>query len=91
MTPRVAFDYQLTPTAMAYASASEGFKSGSFDGREMSSALYNLQAIAPETVFTYEVGAKTAIVGGMSPRAIRLSNTVGTRQRPLGFFIPSPS
>ena len=59
VTPRVAFDYQLTPTAMAYASASEGFKSGSFDGREVGTSLYNLQPIAPETVYTYEVGAKT--------------------------------
>jgi iron complex outermembrane receptor protein len=59
VTPRLALDYQLTPSAMMYASASEGFKSGSFDGREVGSALYNLQPIAPETVYTYEVGAKT--------------------------------
>ena len=59
VTPRLAFDYELTPAAMLYASASEGFKSGSYDGREVGNALYNLQPIAPETVYTYEVGAKT--------------------------------
>lgn len=59
VTPRIAFDYAVNPEAMLYASASEGFKSGSFDGREVGNALYGLQPIAPETVFTYEVGAKT--------------------------------
>jgi iron complex outermembrane receptor protein len=59
VTPRLAFDYQLTPSVMAYASASEGFKSGSFDGREVGTTLYRLQPIAPETVYTYEVGAKS--------------------------------
>ena len=59
VTPRLALDYQLTPEAMMYVSASEGFKSGSFDGREVGTALYALQPIAPETVYTYEVGAKT--------------------------------
>lgn len=59
VTPRLAFDFQLTPAAMLYASASEGFKSGSYDGREVSNALYSLQPIAPETVYAYEVGAKT--------------------------------
>lgn len=58
-SPRVAFDYDLNDDAMIYASVAKGFKSGSFDGREQSNALYNLQAIAPETVLTYEVGAKT--------------------------------
>jgi iron complex outermembrane receptor protein len=59
VTPRLALDYQLTPEAMLYVSASEGFKSGSFDGREVGTALYSLAPIAPETVYTYEVGAKT--------------------------------
>lgn len=58
-TPRLAFDYDLTDDAMAYASYSQGFKSGSFDGREVSTALYDLQPIAPETVNAYEIGAKT--------------------------------
>ena len=59
VTPRLAFDFAVTPEAMLYASASKGFKSGSYDGREVSTALYSLQPIDPETVFTYEVGAKT--------------------------------
>ena len=34
---------------------------------------------------------KIATVGGISPFAIRLSNTVGTRQSPFTFWYPPPS
>ena len=59
VTPRVVLDYKASDDAMLYASIAEGFKSGSFDGREVGTALYNLQPIKPETVLTYEIGAKT--------------------------------
>jgi iron complex outermembrane receptor protein len=59
VTPRLALDYALAPDKMIYAAASKGFKSGSFDGREVGTALYALQPIDPETVYSYEVGAKT--------------------------------
>lgn len=62
-TPRLALDYDLTQDAMVYASYSKGFKSGSFDGREVGTALYDLQPIAPETVNAYEIGAKTEWFG----------------------------
>ncbi len=58
VTPRVALDYQLADDKMVYTSVSKGFKSGSFDGREVGTALYNLQPIEPETVYAYEIGAK---------------------------------
>jgi iron complex outermembrane receptor protein len=58
VTPRLAVDYALAPDKMVYASASKGFKSGSFDGREVGTALYSLQPIDPETVYAYEVGTK---------------------------------
>lgn len=58
VTPRAAADFRLTADAMVYASISKGFKSGAFDGRESSIALYTLQPIAPESTLTYEVGGK---------------------------------
>jgi iron complex outermembrane receptor protein len=58
VTPRLALDYALAADKMIYASASKGFKSGSFDGREVGTALYALQAIDPETVYSYEIGTK---------------------------------
>lgn len=46
---------------LAYASAAQGFRSGSFDGRarNIDFVLNRQRAIAPETVWTLEVGAKT--------------------------------
>ncbi|MGD9597488.1 MAG: TonB-dependent receptor [Steroidobacteraceae bacterium] len=58
VTPRAAVDFRLTDDAMAYASVSKGFKSGAFDGRESSVALYTLQPIAPESTLSYEIGGK---------------------------------
>ncbi|MCW5573312.1 MAG: TonB-dependent receptor [Steroidobacteraceae bacterium] len=63
VTPRAALDFQLTEDAMIYASVSKGFKSGAFDGRESSTALYTLQPIAPETTLSYEVGTKAEWLG----------------------------
>ncbi|KKW91730.1 hypothetical protein YP76_11375 [Sphingobium chungbukense] len=57
-TPRIAVDYTLAPGVMLYGSVSKGFKSGGFDGRESSSQLYALEAIAPEKVLAYEAGVK---------------------------------
>ncbi len=58
VTPRLAIDYAPREGLMLYASASKGFKSGAFDGRESSSLLYSLQPIAPEKVLAYELGTK---------------------------------
>ncbi len=63
VTPRIAADFQLNDDAMIYASISTGFKSGAFDGRESSTALYTLQPIAPETTQSYEVGGKAEWFG----------------------------
>jgi len=65
VSPRLAFDYRLGAedgdTALAYASVAKGFRSGSFDGRarNISFALDRQAAIAPETVWTYELGVKS--------------------------------
>lgn len=58
LTPRVALDWQATPDALVYASATKGFKSGGFQGIAGSgpsqATPYN-----PEFAWSYEAGAKT--------------------------------
>ena len=57
-TPRVALDWQATPDALLYVSATRGFKSGGFQGIAGSgpsqATPYN-----PEYAWNYEAGAKT--------------------------------
>lgn len=64
VSPRFALDYQLKGKgfeAMIFASASKGFRSGSFDGRarNIDFVLTRQGPIAPETVWSYEVGVKS--------------------------------
>ena len=55
-TPRVALDYQITPSVLAYASWSKGFKSGTYN-------LGALQpAVDPEKVTAYETGVKSTLL-----------------------------
>jgi iron complex outermembrane receptor protein len=58
LSPSVSADWNVTHNAMVYARVAEGFQSGGFNGRSDSSstgsAPYN-----PETIISYEVGAKT--------------------------------
>lgn len=59
-TPRLAFDYQATPSLLAYASASRGFKSGAFDGRSnTAAAILLLDPVNPERLWGYEAGIKS--------------------------------
>jgi iron complex outermembrane receptor protein len=60
VTPRVAFNYQFSPSVLGYISAAEGFKSGGFNGRITTSA----QEFDPETLWSYEAGLKTSFAGG---------------------------
>lgn len=69
LSPRVAVDYRMGPEeggVLAYASTAKGFRSGSFDGRarNIDFVLNRQGAIAPERVWTYEVGAKGSAAGG---------------------------
>ena len=69
LSPRVAADYRFEGAgwrALAYASVAKGFRSGSFDGRarNIDFALNRQEAIAPETVWNMEAGAKTDWFGG---------------------------
>jgi iron complex outermembrane receptor protein len=58
VSPTVSVDYQATDDIMLYGRVAKGFKSGGFNGRANSKAD-NTNAYDPETVLTYEVGAKT--------------------------------
>lgn len=55
-TPRVGVNVQLADRVRAYASYSEGFKSGGFNGRPSSAQIISYD---PEQVQTYEIGLKT--------------------------------
>ncbi len=61
-TPKVSVSYKLTDDAMAYATASRGFKSGGFDGRGTSD--FGFQPFEPEFVWSYEGGLKTSWFDG---------------------------
>lgn len=58
LTPRFAVDWQTTPDALVYASATRGFKSGGFQGIAGSAASQS-QPYDPEYAWSYEGGAKT--------------------------------
>lgn len=57
-TPKAALEWQVTDDAMAYFSASRGFKSGGFQGIA-GNANSARTPYDPEFVWSYEVGAKT--------------------------------
>ena len=58
LTPRLTLDYQLTDEAFVYTTISKGFKAGGFTGDGATAADAGL-ILEPETVWNYEVGAKT--------------------------------
>ena len=58
VSPMASADFQIGPTAMVYARFAEGFQSGGFNGRSDSASTGTLP-YGPETLYSYEVGAKT--------------------------------
>lgn len=58
VSPMASISYQLNPDAMIYGRISKGFKSGGFNGRANNPG--EQQPYDPETVLSYEVGAKTS-------------------------------
>jgi iron complex outermembrane receptor protein len=58
-TPKVSVDYRPTSDYMLYGSWSRGYRSGGFSGRGLTPASATTP-FNPETVNSYEVGAKTA-------------------------------
>ncbi len=72
-TPMATLSYKPTRDTLIYASAGRGFKSGGFNGRANSTSDLTLivggvptlvTRFKPETVWTYEAGAKGNFLGG---------------------------
>lgn len=72
-TPTLTLSYKPTTDTLVYASASRGFKSGGFNGRangvaDLTQVVDGQSQIVtqfrPETVWTYETGAKGSFMGG---------------------------
>jgi iron complex outermembrane receptor protein len=55
-TPKFGIDWQLTPQAMLYASATRGYKSG---GINYAAATVAAETFDPETIWSYESGIKS--------------------------------
>ncbi|WP_298199866.1 TonB-dependent receptor [Novosphingobium sp.] len=55
-TPRVALNYKVTPGVMLFASATNGFKSGGWNGTAAAPA--NAVTFRPENTWSYEAGMK---------------------------------
>jgi iron complex outermembrane recepter protein len=62
VSPMISLDYQATENAMLYARYSTGFKSGGFNGRANNPG--EEQPYDPETLQSFEIGAKTDWAGG---------------------------
>ena len=62
ITPRIAYAHKFTENMMMYASATNGFKSGGWNARAASSD--QLQAFAPETIWSYEFGMRADWMDG---------------------------
>jgi iron complex outermembrane receptor protein len=64
VSPRLGFDYHLTPHVMTYVSYSKGFKSGGFDMRG-NAAVYpqTKNGYDSETADNYEAGIKSTLLG----------------------------
>ena len=58
-TPAASAEYRWTPELMTYVSAARGYKAGGFNGRAQT-AFVAQQPFAPEYVWTYEAGLKSA-------------------------------
>jgi iron complex outermembrane receptor protein len=63
-TPSLSLQKQISDEAMAYVSASRGFKSGGFNGRANSAAEAADAVFDPEFVWTYELGLKMRSADG---------------------------
>ncbi|UAJ09102.1 TonB-dependent receptor [Glacieibacterium megasporae] len=58
-TPKLGVNYQITPTILAYASASRGFQAGGFNYLAVVNAASYQTGFDPQTVWAYEAGLKT--------------------------------
>jgi iron complex outermembrane receptor protein len=66
-TPRVAVNYKVDPNVMLYASVTNGFKSGGWNGGSATPA--RVLPFRPEVTWSYEAGVKSELFG----RKLRLN------------------
>ncbi|MET0238664.1 MAG: TonB-dependent receptor [Sphingobium sp.] len=69
VTPRVALSYKVDPNTIVFASATNGFKSGGWNGTNANPVL--VLPFRPEKTWSYETGFKTELFG----RKVRLNGT----------------
>jgi len=60
VTPKLGFEMKATQDMLFYVSYSKGYKSGGFNARPLGSIAEVQTPFDPETVDSYEIGAKTA-------------------------------
>ncbi|MFZ2998681.1 MAG: TonB-dependent receptor [Sphingobium sp.] len=82
-TPKLGINYKLTPDILAYASYSEGFKSGGYNGLA-STATELSEPFKPQITQAYEAGIKSDLFG----RKVRVNlsafyNKIKDRQQPV--------
>jgi iron complex outermembrane receptor protein len=59
ITPKIAVEYHFTPSIMAYANVSEGYRSGGFNAYTQDPQYYSYDA---ETLWSYELGFKSSFL-----------------------------
>ena len=62
-TPRIGLEYFPVDDVMLYFSAARGFKSGGYNGI-LFGASTTLEAVDPETIWSYEAGVKSLLMNG---------------------------
>ncbi|SIN67767.1 iron complex outermembrane recepter protein [Parasphingorhabdus marina DSM 22363] len=62
-TPRISLDYRASDDVLLYASYARGYRSGGFNGRANSPSAV-ATSFDPETVDSFEIGAKTEFADG---------------------------
>ena len=70
VTPRFALSYKVDPNTIVFASATNGFKSGGWNGTN--SVPFQVLPFRPEKTWSYEGGFKSDLFG----RTLRLNGTV---------------
>lgn len=90
LSPMASVDFQATDNVMLYGRVARGFKSGGFNGR--ANAPGEEQPYAPETLLSYEIGAKTEWMDGrLVVNVSAFQNTYEDFQARVGRAVTSPS
>ncbi len=58
-SPKLGLDWKISDDVLLYASVSEGYKAGAFQGFPQNLTDLTVEILKPENVLAYEVGAKT--------------------------------